>query len=154
MLFEAFRDVSANKIPLYTVCILRNVELRLDIKKDFLYKTTLNCFLDLTSYYNTIFGLKKDMKKGEEDGSHILYLVTNENMPLQEAFDLVYAELTNAFNDYMISSRKLIDVYAEDENVKKFVELMDYTLFGTILGNKLVTRYGVQNCIQIKYSDQ
>lgn len=38
---------------------------------------------------------------------HILYLVTNKDMTLQKAFDLVYAELTNAFNDYMISSRKL-----------------------------------------------
>lgn len=150
--FESFRYITGNEMAVEVAMIIGKFELGPQIRNDFLYKTTLNCWLEVVAYHNSIFGLKKDVRKQEENDSHILYLVTNENMPLQDAFDLVYTEVKEAFNDYMISSRKLLDVYVGNENVKKVIEFMDYCMFGELFCYKVFARYGVQECVNFKYS--
>jgi len=117
---ELLRNICGVNIVIEYTAILRDAIIPDYVRKDVLFAVARNKVADVEILFNGLLGLEVDMAKNQID-SPIMMAVVEGKANLQEAIEQSYVELLDALHDLKISTDKLLEVYPDDENVKRFV---------------------------------
>ena len=145
---DLLRHASGWNMGVEMLLILHDVRVPPSVREEVAFSIVQNNLSDIGMLTNSLFGLPRDLKLGQQDSS-IMQDVKSGRMSLLPAIEKTYMDLLDAMHDLKLATELLIRAHDGDQHVAKYVQIVREYVDGILYGYKFWERYGISDKVTL-----